>query len=522
MDQLWEDTLLAHHCFASHLPKSLSHVASVYCNAEPWKILHGKSAGEEKGEAPWDSDDVSNLLLYCSKDVKLDALAWQRMKPDLAPERKVYESDKRMALLCRGMTEVGIGFDTAKRDELASHLRARKRGLLGEMRQLVGPNFHPARLGDVRRALFVTFRGPMLYPTKTGLASTSNLTLEAVKVLDTRAGHLADLLLRWRACAKTLGSYVENYEPGRDGRIHAQWKLGPVTGRLAGPLMTLPRYGDDWETHVRGMYVADKSKRRSKRPRIVAQIHDAAIIEFDGQLFYYDLSQCEARLAAYFSGDENLIKACEKDIHTENAKVVFADIPEAMAKLNKAYELSPFLDNHGKPLKWKAVTGKNGGCKDERDITKNCGFCVWYEGTAERALATLKAAGKRATLAACEEFVRRFHSRYTRYYEFIDENEAFCKQHGYLRSVILGRISWLGWHAKRTDISNRPIQGGIADIHNDRLPRIEDRLKGCKSVDRLEKLVRDVWAEPIKVPHNGLEFVMPIDFKTGERWSDFG
>jgi DNA polymerase I-like protein with 3'-5' exonuclease and polymerase domains len=295
--------------------------------------------------------------------------------------------------------------------------------------------------------------------------------------------------------------------------------MGPVTGRLSCWLMTLPRYGDDLEEQVRAMYIAGPSRGKA---RLVAQIHDAAIVEMDGYFIYFDLSQAEARLAAYFSGDEYLIEACKQDIHTANAMVIFGGIPEAAVRIARANELSPYLDHSGKPLKWKAVSKKLGGCKEERDISKSCGFCVWYEGTAERAFTTLRAAGKEASLAACEELVRRFHNRYKRYYQYIDENEAYVRKHGHLRTVLLGRIYWIGWHAKRTEIANFPIQSGIADLQNERLPEIEDRLPSCKDPQDVKKLIEEVWSRPVKVPHNGLSFVMPTEVKIGKSWKDFG
>lgn len=524
-----EDTLIAHHAFAGHLPKSLAHVASVYCDARPWKILAGKDAGGEKGLSPWEAAEkyegykkeeaIARLLAYNAADCQLTALSWQRMQADLESERAVYESDKIIAGMCQRMTEVGIASDEVKRRELAVALCNRKRSLLGRMRHVAGTsNFHPARLSDVRWVLFGKFKAPLLRPTKTGLAGTSNETLEYLKGRnpDSRAGVMADLILRWRDAAKTLGTYVEGgLQAGKDGRVHAPWKLGPVTGRLAGPLMTLPRYGKDIAQQVRGMYGAKKGYT----------------------LAYYDLSQAEARLAAYFSGDENLIAACEKDVHLENAKIIFSGIPEAAEKLDRGGEFSPFIGKNGKPRKWKEVARGDGGCKDYRDIAKNILFCVTYLGKAERAFITLRAGGFQVTMAACEEFVRRFRAKYRRYNAYVAENVEFCSRHGFLRTVFLGRIRWLGWHAKESELSNFPIQSGIADLQNDRLPRIEKRLpRGARlvaqvhdaaimevpiaAVERVRSLIQEVWDEPILVPHNELSFRMPVEIKVGDNWGE--
>jgi uracil-DNA glycosylase family 4 len=47
-----EDTLLAHHAFASHFPQRLDHVVSTYLDSTPWKVTFGRRGAEEKGVAP--------------------------------------------------------------------------------------------------------------------------------------------------------------------------------------------------------------------------------------------------------------------------------------------------------------------------------------------------------------------------------------------------------------------------------------------------------------------------------------
>lgn len=517
-----EDTLIAAHAFASHLPKSLSFVVSIYCDARPWKILakgkEGSDAAAAKGLAPWEQSE-EELFGYNASDAKLTALAWRRIQADLEPERHTYEKDKQLALMCGRMTKAGFSVDVDKQKGLEAALKARKAGLLGAMRHLVkNPNFKPRKPADVRKALFGRFRAPMFKPTPSGLASTNNETLEHLKEdpRNTKASRLADMILKYRLADKILGTYVSDTGVGRDKRIHAPWKLGPVTGRFACWLMTLPRFSSELEAQVRDLFVAREGYK----------------------LVYYDLSQAEARMAAYLSGDTNLIEACEKDIHTENAKVVFSDSSETMRRLERANDKSHLISADGKPLKWKAVESKLGGCKDERDITKNVGFCVWYRGSPERAFITLVAKGFDATMGACEEMVSRFQRRYRDYYHYADSNIAFVRREGYLRSVLSGRIRWYGWNAPETEITNGPVQEGIAAIQNERLPLIE---KGLSRSDRLiaqvhdagifevredkieavKRLITDVWAKPIIMP-SGLEWVMPIDLKVGRRWSEFG
>lgn len=106
-----EDTLVAHHSFASHLPKSLAHVASVFCDARPWKIIAKGAGGKsEKGQLPHQLSPAE-LTTYNAADVSLNALAWARMQPDLADDRRVYEITKRVGGLCARMRVNGFAFD---------------------------------------------------------------------------------------------------------------------------------------------------------------------------------------------------------------------------------------------------------------------------------------------------------------------------------------------------------------------------------------------------------------------------
>ena len=540
----WEDTLLAYHAFASQLPKRLAHLVSTYVDSGPWKILAGKSGGaEEKEIAPWEKGDKA-LTSYNAADVVLAMLVWQRMQPDLELERKTYENDKRVALMCKRMRKAGIRIDAKKREELSLALKRRQSRLLDELRKLTGKrSFSPYRLNDIRYALFSKFRSRVLRQTPKGLASTGKETLEALSGNDTRAGKLADLLLRYRSAGKTKSTFVDGPDIDRRGYLHPGWKMGPVTGRLAcSPysLMNLPRAGKDLEQQVRALYVPSKNRVAT----LVAQIHDAAIIDVGGQFVYFDLSQAEARAAAFLSGDENLIKACEKDIHAANARVVFRHSKPitTMLEIDAKGKLSAMrmagasdeeiLVKAGKLTQddlerlWKACAAdKRGGGfgipVKYRDIAKNCGFAVWYEGSVERIYITLVQAGFAPEMSSCQGIYDAFHDEYVRYYEYIRENVAYVRKHGHLRTALLGRIRWLGWYAPETEIANFPIQSFIADLMNDRLVRIEEKLVSCgRSVDAVKELITETWAEPIFVPTSGLTFTMPIDLKVADRWSN--
>jgi len=493
-----EDTLVAHHAFASHLPKSLLHVASVYVDSSPWKHAARGEGKTEKG-LPHEQEP-EDLVAYNSADVGLTALSWHRMQPDLEAERSVYEIDMRMAGLCASMRKTGFRFDVGRARELGNTLQARKNVLLGRMREVSGnSDFRPSKPDDIRKALFGRFHSPLIRPTPTGLASTAREILEQLRNGDDNAGQLSDLILRWRDAAKTKSTYLGVFVHD-DGRVHENWRLSAVTGRLGCLLMTLPRYSPDKKTGI-----VDPVNR----------VKECYIAEKDHVLVYYDLEQAEAKYAANISQDPKFLEACKKDIHAENAKVIF---PEAAAQ--------GWLDGDEKKKKGKPF----------RDRTKSCGFAIYYLAVWDTIYGKLCADGFQVSPADCRAIVDVIHSTYRRYFEFVDENVEFVKRHGYFRTYASGRIRWFGQYPHPPEIANYCVQAGIADFMNDRLPKLEAKLpRGahliaqihdaaiveCRSRDAadVKNLVKEIYDPPIVLPERD-PFRIPVEIKMGDRWSN--
>ena len=435
-----EDTLLAHHSFASHVRQGLDHVASVYCDAQPWKHIHKSRGADEKGLG----FAVKELARYNSSDCGLTGLAWIRMQPDLAKERSVYEGAKRLAEFCTGMQRAGLRVDIARRDYLARKLRSRAAGIKGEMRKLVGrPTFNPRKTADLRWALFQKFKSPLLALTPTGVPSTASGTLEALQKTESKAGILSDLVIRYRACEKTVSTFLEGINIAGDGRVHASWRaFGTVTQRLScrdPNLQNLVRRVL-LEALIKMSASSNPLKVAAAKARI-KELGDEAYelesrvreiyIASPGKAFvYFDLGQSEMRAAAYLSGDSRFISSCESgDVHTANAIILF---PDALAEL----------------------ADPKGAGKPFRDVTKNAGFGILYDATVATIYSFLQSKGFDVALADVEAMFAEIRSAYARYYEFCEENLDFCRKHGHLREALSGRIRWFGFYPKPTEIYN--------------------------------------------------------------------
>lgn len=524
-----EDTLVAHRTFASHMPQSLAHVASVYCAVIPWKVKFKQ--GEEKGAVAGFGVKKEDLAAYNAIDVVAGSLCWKRMQPDLKPHERLYREDMAMAALYTEMQRTGLRVDVARQRQLSSKLQRRAAALLGEMRELLRRrHFDPAKPDDVRKALYKQLKAPLWLapPTPTGLPSTSVLVLEALKHEDNRAGRLADLIMRWRSANDSRSEYLDVYVH-TDGRIHPTWKQ-VETGRPATRrpnILNIPTIDHcrscgvkllDGCSHGRrvkvdGVEVFQKCKR-PQEPQPEAQLRDIYVAAKGHQLVYFDLSQAEMRMAAHCSGDPVFIESCGKDIHTENACILFPDGAEMIRADPK------------------------GAGNTFRQIAKICGFAVCYGAEAAKLLATLRADGKDVDIDDVEAMLAHLKTAYKVYYNYVAANLDFCQKHGYLVIPFSGRYRWFGFYPKPTAISNTPIQGGVAGVMNKALLELERRktrnaklimyhydaaiyeLPAREAAD-MDRIIAEFWSKPLVVPHNGLSFVQKIDQKRGERMSDF-
>lgn len=522
------------------------------CDSGPWKIKFGRRGGTEKGLPPQNMDP-DELYEYGSIDPILTALAWDAMQADLEPERKVYEHDKQLGVQGKLLQTVGIAVDVDRKNFLSKALAKRAAYLKGHMRTLARrPNFAPSKLGEVRKVLFNTLKAPMLNPTATGLASTSNATLEVIRTggagtlrpgpadvkktsgaiihdtKQTKAGLFAEALLNWRVVGKIRSTYIEAVQVHDDRRAHYNWRpYGTVSGRFACRLQSAPRWSKRLEDRVREIYTASQ----------------------DCSLVYFDLSQAEMRMAAALSGDAVFMKTCEGDVHTGNAKILFPDAVEMLTRDPKG----AFCPEH-------ADGAKGGTCncgKPFRDIAKNAGFAVSYLAEAPTVFAYLRSHGFPVEADAVDDMLMRLKASYSRYYEYVGENVRFVEKNGYLRTAVMGRIRWFGFHPKPTEIANFGVQAGIADAINlgslylqsifppdvRLIANVHDALiwdvpnkyiswatnaKG-KQVPRgpvVEEIER-LWAKPIHLPQGIIcrearDVLLPCEVKVGDRWNVFG
>jgi DNA polymerase-1 len=303
----------------------------------------------------------------------------------------------------------------------------------------------------------------------------------------------------------------------RVARTHFNWRsYGTASGRYSSRIQSCPR----------AEYLLDP-QTKEKFIVLETRMRELYVAPPGYKLVYFDLSQAELRFAAYLSGDETFIKACESgDVHTAMAKLLFPADAELIGRDPKGA---------GKPF---------------RDVEKNCIFGCIYYAEAGTLFAFVRSKGLPVEMRDVVQLQEMVRDTCSGYFKYVEGNKRWVDKHGYLRCALSGRISWLGWHAGFPDVANRPIQGGIASLMNVRLPKIWHALpRGAavvkqvhdaaimevpdRHVDQVCELVDKTWEEPVIIPANGWgsslkiedgarSFRMPIDRKVGQRWSDFG
>jgi len=295
------------------------------------------------------------------------------------------------------------------------------------------------------------------------------------------------LALFHRSRLRTIYQRYLNLEPDPDGRVRAQVKMyGTKTMRFSYSEPALQQFPPE----ARHVFKAAEGYT----------------------LLQADYSQMEARLLAYFAGDQPSIEVFESggDVHRQNASDLFG------------VEITQV----GKPGRLFAKTflyGISYGGSVDTMKTKLFCPCPKCEASVPPTLQL-----KRTDMKSAEDRWHRIHRRVT---EFQDETAQFVRKHHYYESP-LGARRYIAkpWGAELSrELKNLPMQFGGALLMNQRQVWL-DQL-GCPIVLQMHDSfllevpdhMVDHWAEKVKTvmesPIEGLKGVsIPTDIETGRDW----
>jgi DNA polymerase I-like protein with 3'-5' exonuclease and polymerase domains len=243
----------------------------------------------------------------------------------------------------------------------------------------------------------------------------------------------------------------------------------------------------------------------------------------------YDKSQIEFRIAAYGSGDEEMIKVCEGgDVHSMNAAALFPGaFDPAEYKRLKA-------DPHADEKRFTQLDGL-------RTLAKSAVFAVCYLAEADTVYQRILAAGLSAiTPQMVEAMLRAMRARFRTYYQFQDWRLQECVRTAYTSSPILGRQRWLGHEPSPPECANFLCQAGAADVMNAEICAVDALVRRetpsallvahvydsvyfdvpASAVRVTKDICLDYSSKPVTISSSGKErnMVLKIDIGESERW----
>lgn len=287
--QYIDDTMLMSHFLDEYPPHGLKELGKRILKMEeaPELAKQIKSLSRDYG---WEAIHPMAMAIYAEQDALMTMRLFKEFYQQITGEiHEAYLAEIQFMLVLLEIEERGVLLDQDKA-RLRSKESLRR---MAEIRQEVG--FEPSRLALLRDKLYG------LPPEGLGLKPSSLTPSGAIQINEavlTKINHpVAGLVLEYRGLMKAESTWFSGFLEKVDlaGRLHPNFKQhGTLTGRLSceNPnLQQIPREGN----RVKDLFIAPPGY----------------------ELWEFDFSQIELRLAAVYAGEAALIEAFRdgRDIH---------------------------------------------------------------------------------------------------------------------------------------------------------------------------------------------------------------
>jgi uracil-DNA glycosylase family 4 len=514
VDNLWFDTMVAHHAAWSEMPKDLGTLASIYTDRPFWKDENKDWKRIRDYKKLWHY----NCLDACSVFEMIEPL---QSEIALTGTRKQFEFEMELVPIFVDMTMRGIKFDRKKQGEQKKVVEDMIVEKLVDLNKYIPDTWVckkckgvgtigkkkvkecPACKGLVK---WINYRSPaqlkeLIYThlklPKSAFGKKLSTDEDALLKLQAKTHHpVLQIILDLRELEELHEMLCMKCDS--DGRIRTTLACTTETGRLASS-------GSPWGTGRNLQNIHRKTK---------VPIRDLFVADEGFTMLGPDYSQAEVRVMAYESGDVRLIQVFEegRDIHTENAKAIFE----------------------------KEVINN-----DERQLGKRIGHACDY-GISPRGIvdAVLRELGP--NYAILEKEARRFQEAYFAHYPGL---RAFHER--IMKDILANRTVWNCFGRKRVYLG-RPSgkslkelvahipQSTVADLTETAFKRIsrneallahkvqsllqvhDQLLLQCpmEHVEFVIPIVKDCMSLSLKAYYTGLEYTIPVDMKQGRSWGE--
>lgn len=379
------------------------------------------------------------------------------------------------------MEEEGISVSRDTLQELAAQLEVQLEALTKQIYEYAGGEFNiqsPKQLAVV------------LYD-QLGLKSGKKRSTAADVLEKLKYSHpIIEAILQYRKYAKIHSTYAIALQKhiAEDGRIHTIFhQIQTTTGRISSS-----------EPNLQNISVRDEVGREVRK----------AFVASEGcVLVSADYSQIELRMLAHMAQEQKMQEAfCQgADIHTRTASQIF-DVEEA--------EVNADMRRSAKTVNFGIIYGQSDfGLSEQLNIT----------------------------VIEAREFIEKYFACYPRIRTFMDDNIAYCEEHGYVKTLFERRRYIEEIHDKNFMIRsfgkraamNAPLQGSAADLIKLAMVNIHQKMKELKMKSKMllqihDELIFDVVLEEQEVMMNlikeGMEKAMQLsvplvaDVNSGDSW----
>lgn len=433
------------------------------------------------------SDDAASLACYGRKwclAVRAIAAIQEKQIREQELQTVLEEAELPLIEVMASMEYHGFTVDREQLEQTGAGIRARVETLTQQIWDLAGETFNiksPAQLGLI---LFEKLGLPAGKKTKRGY-STSAKVLEGL----TDRHPIIPLILEYRQLTKLERTYIEGLIPmiHEDGKIHAHFnQTVTATGRISSS-----------DPNLQNIPIRQELGRQIRKAFIPGGE--------DRILMGADYSQIELRVLAHVSGDPALIDSFNhgEDIHRATAARVLG-IPE--------HAITPEQRSRAKAINFGVIYGMSGfGLGNQLHITRK----------------------------EADRYIRDYFAKYAAVKQYMEDQVAFCKEHGYVKTLLgrrryiheIGARQFMQRQAAERLAMNTPIQGTAADIIKLAMIRVNRALQDYRSslilqvhdeliieVDRSEEeQVRDILVHSMEDAMQ-LSVRLSVELNTGRNW----
>ena len=452
------DTMLAHYLINPDMRHNMDVLAETYLNYSPKPIeeLIGKKGKKQKSMR---SLSIEEQTEYAVEDADITYQLREFFISDLkkANNEKLFDELEVPLLDVLAKMELnGIDIDEKALENLSSKLSDDIDRLEKKVHEAAGEEFNigsPKQLGDILFGKLALAKKPK--KTKSGQYSTG----EDVLAEYAQKHQIVADVLEWRHLSKLKNTYVDalpkQIQPST-GKIHTEFmQTVAATGRLSSNnpnLQNIPI--------------------RTERGREIRK----AFIPSDDEhvLMAADYSQIELRVIASLSEEDNMIQAFQdgKDIHASTASQVF-DVA-----LNEV-------------------------SREQRSNAKTINFGIIY-GVSAYGLSQQTS----LTRQESKELIDTYYATYPKLSQYIEDQVAFAREHGYVKTVLdrrrylkdINARNFVVRSSAERNAVNAPVQGSAADIIKIAMIAVQQELE---KQDFKSKLLLQIHDELIfDVPKN--------------------